>query len=111
MVDGECFWPEKVSVGEVVYPPGGTFGPRQQRNLQLVMVRSGHLTVWIGGMPRTATANTVGVLFPGHEERFAFLKRNPRHGIAGCTSFAHNFQRRYFIGSISLPGLCHSLLP
>ncbi len=76
MVDGECFWPEKVSVGEVVYPPGGTFGPRQQRNLQLVMVRSGHLTVWIDGMPRTATANTVGVLFPGHEERFAFAEES-----------------------------------
>ncbi len=60
MVDGECFWPEKVSVGEVVYLPGGTFGPRQQRNLQLVMDRSGHLTIWIDGMPRTATANTVG---------------------------------------------------
>ena len=51
--------------------PGGTFGPRQQRNLQLVMDHSGHLTIWIDGMPRTATANTVGVLFPGHEERFA----------------------------------------
>jgi AraC family transcriptional regulator of arabinose operon len=76
MVDDECFWPEKVSVGEVVYPPGGIFGPRQQRNLQLVMVHTGYLTIWIDGMPRTATANTVGVLFPGHEERFVFAEES-----------------------------------
>ena len=27
MVDGECFWPEKVSVGEVVYPPVEPLAP------------------------------------------------------------------------------------
>src|SRR5205085_2575756 len=74
MVDDECFWPEKVSVGEVIYPPGGVFGPRLQRNLQLVMLHSGRMTVWIDGVPRTSLADTVCVLFPGHEERFAFAE-------------------------------------
>src|SRR5881275_314070 len=72
MVDDKCFWPEKVSVGEVIYPPGGVFGPRLQRNLQMVMLHSGRMTVWIDGVPRTSLADTVFVLFPGHEERFAF---------------------------------------
>jgi len=76
MIDSECFWPEKVSIGEVVYPPGGTFGPRLQRNLQLVMVHTGHLTIWIDGVPCNAPANTVGVLFPGHEERFVFAEES-----------------------------------
>ncbi len=74
MVDDKCFWPEKVSVGEVVYPPGGAFGPRLQRNLQLIMLHSGHMTVWIDGVPRATPADTVCVLFPGHEERFTFAE-------------------------------------
>jgi AraC family transcriptional regulator of arabinose operon len=74
MVNGECFWPEKVSIGEVAYPSGGTFGPRRQRNLQLVIVHTGHMTIWIDEVPHTTTANTMGVLFPGHEERFVFAK-------------------------------------
>ena len=74
MVDDKGFWPEEVSVGEVIYPPGGTFGPRLQRTLQLVMLHSGHMTVWIDGVPHTAPADTVCVLFPRHEERFAFAE-------------------------------------
>src|SRR3989440_2896331 len=74
MIENECFWPEEAHVGEVVYPPGGTFGPRLQRNLQLILVHSGHMTVWIDGEPHTAPMNTVCVLFPGHEERFAFAE-------------------------------------
>ena len=74
MIDDKCFWPEKVSVGEVIYPPGGVFGPRLQRNLQLVMLHSGRITVWIDGVPRTSLADTVCVLFPGHEERFAYAE-------------------------------------
>ena len=74
MIENECFWPEEASVGEVVYPPEGTFGPRLQRNLQLILIHSGHMTVWIDGELRTAPMNTVCVLFPGHEERFAFAE-------------------------------------
>jgi AraC family transcriptional regulator of arabinose operon len=43
-----------------------------QTNLQLVMLHSGSMTVWIDGKPHHASANTICVLFPGHEERFLF---------------------------------------
>jgi AraC family transcriptional regulator of arabinose operon len=74
MVDDEYFWPEEVSVGEVTYPAGGAFGPRLQRNLQLVMLHSGHMMVWIDDVPHTVPVDTVCVLFPGHKERFTFAE-------------------------------------
>ncbi len=74
MVDHECFWPEEVNAGEVTYPPGGTFGPRLQRNLQLIMLYSGHMTIWIDDVPHMASADSVLVLFPGHKERFTFAE-------------------------------------
>ncbi len=74
MVDDECLWPEEVSVGEVTYPAGGVFGPRLQRNLQLIMLHSGHMIVWIDDVPHTAPADTVCVLFPGHREYFTLAE-------------------------------------
>ena len=68
------FWPDGVMVGEVVYPAGGTLGPRIQTNIQLVMIHSGLAAVWIDGVMRCASANTVFVLFPDHKENFAFSK-------------------------------------
>jgi AraC-like DNA-binding protein len=65
-------WPEQVLVGEIVYPPGGTLGPRIQFSLELVLLHSGTMTVWIDQQPHTAPAQTVSLLFPDHEERFAF---------------------------------------
>ena len=65
-------WPESVQVGDIVYPPGGVYGPRLQSYLQLVMIHTGEMTVWIDGEKHYAPAGTVAVLFPGHNERFAF---------------------------------------
>ena len=76
MVNDKYFWPEEVSVGEVIYPPGGAFGPRLQRNLQLIILHSGQMTVWIDDVPHTARAETVCVLFPGHKEYFAFAEES-----------------------------------
>jgi hypothetical protein len=70
----EVFWPEQVSVGEVLYPPGGSYGPRIQPTIELVWLIRGEMTVWIDGVPRSAAAGTVAILFPGHEERFAFSR-------------------------------------
>jgi AraC-like DNA-binding protein len=61
-----------VSVGTVTYPPGGTLGPRRQRDLQLVVVHRGSATVWVDDVPRRLEAGEVGLLRPGHRERFAF---------------------------------------
>lgn len=67
-------WPHTLSLGEIVYPPGSAFGPRIQPSVQLVFIHSGEMTVWIDGQPRYAPAHTASILFPGHEERFAFAR-------------------------------------
>ena len=61
-----------VSVGTVTYPPGGTLGPRRQLDLQLVLVHGGSATVWVDEERRRIEAGEVGLLRPGHRERFAF---------------------------------------
>jgi AraC family transcriptional regulator len=72
--------PARVSVGEVVYPPGGRLGPREQHDLQLLLVHSGHATVMVDdGPPATYEAGTVALLLPGHRERFAFADDQPTH--------------------------------
>ena len=76
----EMMWPESVKAGEVTYPPGGTLGPRRQRDVQLVVLHSGSMTVWVDGAARQAGPRTVSLLLPGHEERFAFDRTLPtRH--------------------------------
>lgn len=67
-------WPSDVTVGEVHYPPGSRFGPRNQRYLQLVFLHSGHMTIWVDGVAHYVEANTVFLLHPGHEERFIFAE-------------------------------------
>ena len=72
---------DRLSVGEVVYPPGGTLGPRRQSDTQLVLVHSGGARVWVDDQPPLVLrAGWVGLLRPGHWERFAFAEREPtRH--------------------------------
>jgi AraC family transcriptional regulator of arabinose operon len=73
--------PDTVSVGEVVYPPGGHLGPRWQRDLQLVLVHTGTATVTVDdGEPVMHGPGTVRLLLPGHREEFAFAADAPtRH--------------------------------
>jgi AraC family transcriptional regulator of arabinose operon len=69
-----------VSAGEVVYPPGGTLGPRLQRDVQLVLVHSGSAAIAVDGAPRAAVpAGCVALLLPGHRERFEFDRRRATH--------------------------------
>jgi AraC family transcriptional regulator of arabinose operon len=87
--------PARVSVGTVTYPPGGTLGPRTQTDLQLLLVHAGTVRVWVDeAPPRRLAAGQVGLLLPGHRERFAFDERTTtRHswlqafvpGLAGDT--------------------------
>lgn len=65
-------WPQDTAVGEAFYSPCGTLGPRIQRYLQLVMLHTGSMTVWIDDVPRHAEQDTVCILFPGHREYFTF---------------------------------------
>jgi quercetin dioxygenase-like cupin family protein len=52
MITGLELWPSDVSVGEVVYPPGGRLGPRWQRDVQLVLVHEGTMSVTVDGRSR-----------------------------------------------------------
>lgn len=73
--------PVDLSVGEVVYPPGGRLGPRRQRSVELVLVHAGHADVSIDGEPPwRIAAGFIGLLLPVHIERFAFATGEPtRH--------------------------------
>jgi AraC-like DNA-binding protein len=72
---------DHVSVGEVVYPPGGRLGPRWQRDVQLVLVHEGSARVTVDGEPRaTLIAGSAGLLLPAHREEFEFAREAPtRH--------------------------------
>jgi AraC-like DNA-binding protein len=70
-----------LSVGEVVYPPGGRLGPRRQHDVELILVHAGHVDITIDdGPPRRLAAGSAGLLVPGHHEHFAFADDRPtRH--------------------------------
>jgi AraC-like DNA-binding protein len=69
-----------VSVGEVVYPPGGRLGPRWQHDLQLVLVHTGTARITVDdGEPLTHGPGSVRLLLPGHREQFAFADRTSTH--------------------------------
>src|SRR5919197_1749298 len=71
---------DRVSAGDVVYPPGGRLGPRRQADVQLVLVRSGSARISVDGRPRPLLpAGWVGLLLPGHSEQFAFSDDRPTH--------------------------------
>src|SRR5688572_11100939 len=72
--------PLRVSAGEVVYPPGGTLGPRWQHDVQLVLVHRGSARISIDdGPPALHRAESVALLLPGHRERFEFDRRGETH--------------------------------
>src|SRR5688572_16368736 len=72
--------PDRVSVGEVTYPPGGRLGPRWQDDVQLVLVHSGSARIAVDDRePVTHAVGTVALLLPGHREHFAFAADEPTH--------------------------------
>jgi AraC family transcriptional regulator len=81
VIDGCELWPSEVSVGEVTYPPGGRLGPRRQRDVQLVLVHDGSMTVTVDAVARPVQrGGSVSLLLPGHSETFAFDTARPtRH--------------------------------
>jgi AraC-like DNA-binding protein len=69
--------PDSVFVGDVIYSPNSTLGPRIQLNIQLVFLHSGSLTIWIDEQKYTIQAGTVMLLLPEHREYFEFDKQYP----------------------------------
>jgi AraC family transcriptional regulator of arabinose operon len=93
--------PDRISVGEVTYPPGGRLGPRRQDDVQLVLVHSGSARIAIdGGAPATYHAGSVALLLPGHREEFAFADDVATH---------HSWIQAHFIEPPDLAGLPRAL--
>lgn len=81
-------WDALLRVGEVTYPPGGAFGPRLQRNLQLVYLEAGAMRVFLDDSTFDVEAGQLILLTPGHEERFAFaVTTESRHGWCEAVDF------------------------
>lgn len=60
--------------GTIVYPPGGTFGPRVQQDIQFVLLHTGSMRVEVDDETITAQPGQVVMLLPGPRETFAFAR-------------------------------------
>ncbi|WP_135554650.1 helix-turn-helix transcriptional regulator [Paenibacillus cymbidii] len=58
--------------GAVEYRPGGTFGPRVQVHIQLVLVHTGRAKIWVNDTSYIVPQGHVALLLPGATERFEF---------------------------------------
>ncbi len=65
--------------GTIVYPPGGTFGPRVQPDYQLVYLHHGSVEVEIDGERLRLGPGEVALLTPGHREFFRFARAEETH--------------------------------
>ncbi len=70
-----------VAFGEVIYNPGGIYGPRRQTKWQLVAVVSGNADVEIDKVRHSIPAGQVRLLVPGKWEFFEFSKEHPTHHL------------------------------
>ena len=64
--------PSNVVFGDVIYPPGGTYGPRMQHNYQLFLVQHGRVTVTVDDHELRLGTGEMILLTPGHLEFFEF---------------------------------------
>src|SRR5215469_3247920 len=58
--------------GDILYGPGGTCGPRIQRDYQLVVIHQGCLNLLLDEQAIHVTPNQGMLLSPGHREHFLF---------------------------------------
>lgn len=69
----------RTCIGEILYEPGGSCGPRVQRDYQLVFLHSGELAVHVDSRRHTLAAGCVGLFLPGHREHFLFSTKTKTH--------------------------------
>jgi AraC-like DNA-binding protein len=65
--------------GDVWYPPGGTLGPRIQRDFQLVVLVSGHADVLVNEEWVHVAMGEAALLKPKRRETFRFTPSGPTH--------------------------------
>ena len=68
-----------VFFGDVVYEPGGHFGPRLQQDYQLFVLLEGGATVEVDGQRREFEAGKMGLFLPGGLEVFTFADDRKSH--------------------------------
>jgi AraC family transcriptional regulator of arabinose operon len=68
-----------VQFGDVIYEPGGTYGPRVQPDYQLVMLVEGDVRVEVAGREVRILAGQVGLFRPGRREFFRFSAQRKAH--------------------------------
>lgn len=70
----------RVVVGDVLYSKGGSFGPRQQLDFQLVVIHAGFLSLTLDRQVIEVPEGHGVLLSPGHLEHFHFAPhRETRH--------------------------------
>jgi len=78
-----------VVIGDVLYSPGGSFGPRTQMNFQLVVIHRGHLHLKLDKQMIYVPENHGILLSPGHREHFYFSADcETRHSWVAVTTRA-----------------------
>ena len=68
-----------VVFGDIVYEPGGVFGPRVQRDYQLVILHRGSLDLRLDKERIAVAAGQAILLNPGHREHFHFSTDRQTH--------------------------------
>ena len=63
-----------VTVGDLLYAKGGSFGPRIQTDFQLVVIHSGCLSLELDDETIDVPENHGILLGPGHTEHFFFAQ-------------------------------------
>jgi AraC family transcriptional regulator of arabinose operon len=68
-----------VAIGDVLYKKGGSYGPRVQKDFQLVVIHSGSLTLKLDQNTIDVPENQGILLSPGHHEHFFFSRERETH--------------------------------
>jgi|GEM_PF-555586 AraC family transcriptional regulator of arabinose operon len=102
-------------IGDVLYGPGGTCGPRIQHDYQLVVIHEGSLNLLLDGKPIRVAPNHGILLCPGHREHFFFSTcSETRHSWCAIEPKAVPMQLRSklksYLGPIPFAGRMLSLL-
>ncbi len=67
------------TIGEVLYQPGGTCGPRFERDYELVLLHSGSGTVDLDNKSIQLQTDVIYLFCPGQRQRFKFTTHEETH--------------------------------
>lgn len=68
-----------VVFGDIEYPPGGAFGPRIQRDFQLVVIYTGEARIQVEDETFAVPSQHAVLLTPHQREQFQFARAQPTH--------------------------------